>query len=533
MKKYLIIILCSVIKIFGQQTNINISNTSLFAGEPYLVINPTNKKNIIVGWMASDFSTGFKMSIKTKTSFDGGVTWTNQHIKPHFSPNWGSADVSMAFRKNGTVYLSYIDFRENPDSGGVYITNSTNGGITWSIPIRAWNANTEDPGKRPLDRPWLAVDNSTTTSQGTFYLTTKPAPWIPAPNRAYLKKSSDSAQSWSNYRYIDTTNFLIGPTISGPMAHLCVASDGALCIAYPSYLNSQSIFPKYIFAKSYNKGASFQRNDLFVSPPTTPPQANYKLVYNICANPNNANQLAFSFINSPNGDPDAFVTTSNNGGLTWNSPLRINDDPLSNGKGQDLLWTTYSDNNKILSVWRDKRNGTGTGFYQPSDIYCSVSNDNGLTFQPNIKLTTISASHDTILTLSGNDMLSCALLNDTIYAAWGDVRTGFLNIYFTKLSIVTGVGIKINTINTEDANLITVYPNPTKEKISVLFRSDKIKQITFKIYDMLGKEIITKQIQNKENEKDIFLNSLNPGTYFIKGYQDEKLIYTEKIIVSF
>jgi hypothetical protein len=81
--------------------------------------------------------------------------------------------------------------------------------------------------------------------------------------------------------------------------------------------------------------------------------------------------------------------------------------------------------------------------------------------------------------------------------------------------------------------LITVYPNPTKEKISVLFRSDKIKQITFKIYDMLGKEIITKQIQNKENEKDIFLNSLNPGTYFIKGYQDEKLIYTEKIIVSF
>jgi hypothetical protein len=50
---------------------------------------------------------------------------------------------------------------------------------------------------------------------------------------------------------------------------------------------------------------------------------------------------------------------------------------------------------------------------------------------------------------------------------------------------------------------------------------------------MLGKEIITKQIQNKENEKDIFLNSLNPGTYFIKGYQDEKLIYTEKIIVSF
>ena len=90
----------------GQPSNINISNTQVFGGEPYITVNPTNNQNIIIAWMALDVSTGLRMAIKSKVSFDGGTTWGSTIIHPHFGPTWNSADVSMQFRPNGTLYLS-------------------------------------------------------------------------------------------------------------------------------------------------------------------------------------------------------------------------------------------------------------------------------------------------------------------------------------------------------------------------------------------------------------------------------------------
>lgn len=530
-KTFLFLFIITFFKSFSQPANINISNTTVFGGEPFLAINPKNPNNIIIAWMALDITTAFKMTIKSKVSFDGGQTWGSTYNHPHLSSTWGSADVSMCFRKNGIVYLSYIDYRQSPDSGGVYITHSLNGGITWSTPTRAWNANTEDPTKVPLDRPWLAVDNSTTTTQGSFYMTTKPAPWIPSPNRAYLKTSADSGANWSTYRYIDTINHLIGPVIQEPMAALCVAADGALCIAYPSYLTSQSVFPKIYFAKSYNKGASFQYYDLLVNPVSVPSPNNYKLGYNLVANPNNANQLAACFISYQNGDPDVYVTSTNNGGLNWSTPVRVNDDGLSNGKAQDLAWISYSNNNKIVAVWRDKRNGAGTGFYQPSDMYSSVSTNNGASFLPNIRLSTISAAHDTILTQNGNDFSSCQLNNDTIYAAWGDVRTGKLNIYFVKTSITTGLGISPILVNKENS-FLEIFPNPTDGNVSIKFIDDRIKSAEIYVYNLEGKEVFKMQLENNTQNNLINLTSLMNGVYMINCLNQNRIIQEEKIIIT-
>ncbi|MBK7667365.1 MAG: hypothetical protein IPJ32_08490 [Sphingobacteriaceae bacterium] len=141
----------------------------------------------------------------------------------------------------------------------------------------------------------MAVDNSTTTTQGMFYMTTKPPSWVSLPNRSYLKSSSDSGAIWSNYRYTDTTNYLIGSAIAHQW-QLYVAADGAVCMIYPSYVPSQSVFPKIFFAKSYNKGGTFSRYDLIVNPTSVPGPNNYKLGYNLTANPNNASQLAACYV---------------------------------------------------------------------------------------------------------------------------------------------------------------------------------------------------------------------------------------------
>jgi len=532
-KLFTTLLLCFFIAIqcFAQPTNINLSNTVYFGGEPYMAINPTNPKNIVVAWMADDISTSFRIAIKSKVSFDGGTTWSNQSIQPHFGTTWHSADVSMQFRSNGTLYLSYVDYHEAPDSGGVFITHSTNGGISWTPPTQIWNALTEDPSKRPLDRPWLSIDNSGGPNDGMFYITTKPAPWIAAPCRPYLKRSADSGQTWSTYRYVDTTNYLVGNLIAAPMGALTTTADGALCIAYPSYLSSQYIYPKYYLAKSYNHGASFQYHDLLVNPSIVS-DPNYKLAYRLAANPSNPNQLAFAFVANTNGDPDIFLTSSNDGGASWNIPIRVNDDLTGNGKAQDMVWLNYDRNNKLVVTWRDRRNGSGTGFYQPSDTYCAVSINNGNTFKPNVRLNSIIAPFDSILEQSGNDFLSCELLNDTIYAAWGDVRSGNLNIYFSKTSDSLGTGTGIIKVDGNETKLFSLYPNPATTKLVITANNNPYKQIQLKIYNEQGQEVISRQFENAFQETTLDISQLSAGTYFISALANQQKIYNDKIIIS-
>ncbi len=513
---------------FSQTANINLSNTLLFEGEPYLAINPTNHQNMVVGWMALDASTAFRMGIKTKVSFDGGNTWGNEFVQPHLGSAWHSADVSMKFRPNGTLYLCYIDYHESPDSGGVYITHSADGGVTWSSPSQVWNALSEDPSKLPLDRPWLAIDNSGTANDGEFYVTTKPAPWILPPNRPYLKTSSNSGATWSAYRYIDTVGSLVGSLIAAPMPAPEVTSDGALCIAYPSYLASQSIYPRLILAKSYNKGLSFQYYDMLLG--TSGVQDTlYKVGYHLAANPNNANQLAFVFIATPNGDPDVFLITTQNGGTSWNGPVRVNDDVIGNGKAQDLPWVTYDNHNKLLVTWRDRRNGSGTGFFQPSDSYGAVSTDNGNSFLPNLRLSNITAPFDSILEQNGNDFMSCEYLNDTIYAVWGDVRTGNLNIFFAKTSGNTGSGISPKTIETQP--LMQIYPNPAQDRITVFLAQAKFSRGIIKIINEEGREVFSLPL-NTKSEHTMDVSALAKGSYLVQLFEEGVFIAGQKLIIS-
>ena len=524
----LILTFILTLSVMAQPANTNLSATQTFEGEPYLAVNPANTANIVVAWMAFDLTTHFRTSIRTKVSFDGGATWGHDFVQPHFSPTFGSADVSMAFRPNGKLYLSYVDYSQAADSGGVYITHSGDGGVTWSTPVRVWNANTEDPTKLPLDRPWLVVDNSGTASDGTLYMTTKPAPWIPAPCRPYLKVSKDSGQTWSSYRYIDSTGYLVGSVISAPMAAPAVSANGTFYAAYPSYMTTQSLYSKIVLARSVNRGAGISYNDLLVNPPSVG-NSNYKLGYKLATDPTNANRVAFAAIGAPYGDPDIMITTSNDGGNTWHSQVRVNDDSIGNGKAQDMVWMSYAANGDLVAIWRDRRNGIDTGFAQPSDTYCALSKDNGVTFKPNVRLSDMTAPFDTILSHSGNDFMGCALVADTIYGAWSDIRNGHLNIYFAKASVNTGTGTGVKVIDEEQCSL-ALYPNPANGLVNVQFSGEE-KQISLSFYDATGQRVLLRKITTGKSSQPIDVSSLSAGTYFVSASANGKIIAAENLSI--
>jgi len=496
----------------AQTANTNISNGLVFDGEPYLAVNPTNDQNLVAAWMGIKLSGGlYRIAIKTRASFDGGNTWSTINSLPHFGTGFGSADVSMAFDINGLLYICYIDYKQAPDSGGIYVARSFDGGLNWDTPSKAFDMYDVN-GKRPIDRPWLVVDNSNTSNKGTLYLTTKPAPWIAPPNRNYYKVSSDSGHNWSTIENLDGGTHLIGPAIAAPMAAPATTTNGNFRAVYPSYVSSQNPLPAYYLASSNDKGQNFSYTTVYTAVPVAN-DTNFKKGYQLLAHPTDSNKMIFLTPDAQNGDADIIAIHSNDAGQTWSSPVRVNDDAIANGKAQDMVWGAYNEVGNLVVTWRDRRNANTNGFWNAGyDFYYATSSDNGQTFSTNQKLSNQFLAFDSILSQSGNDFMSCVYRQDTLYSVWGDTRTGKMNIYFAKTiaSVNTNVGITLLNENEETWN---VYPNPVNEDLNVLVNEKMLGQNLI-IYNSLGELMLTSPIS--QTIMKINTAKLSSGEYFVK-----------------
>lgn len=469
----LLLLLAALFRLSAQ--NQNISNGQFFDGEPYLAIDPANPKHIVVAWMGYTF--GNPLGIKTRVSFNGGATWSPPKFLPHFSPTFHSADPSLAFGTDGTLYACYIDYRENPDSGGVYVIRSSDGGLNWTNAVKAIDAYA-DGSKYPLDRPWLTAN----PVNGHLYITTKPAPWVAPPNRPYFISSLDGGQNWQAWKYLDGPGFLTGNYIAGPMAAPATSADGLFHAVYPSWVASQNILPGYIHARSANDGNSFTYHGMYYAT-TSGPDTLAKVGYRLAADPSNPAHLVFTYIFKPNGDLDIFMLESYDSGNTWSGPVRVNDDPIGNGKMQDLVWTDFDDDGDLFIGWRDRRNGAGNGYENASEIWGAVRWNGAQNFSPNFRISdTITPYNALYLTQNGNDFMCLDVKNDTLHAVWGDVRMNKLNIWYARKPLAGGAS-DTQLLVEETVPNVQVFPNPARDFVQ--FEGSTVLDVS--VYDLSGR----------------------------------------------
>ena len=484
--------------------NVNISNGFVFDGEPYLAIDPANSQHMVIAWMG--YSLFQPLGIKTRVTFNGGQTWSSTVILPHFGTGFHSADPSLGFDSQGNVLACYVDFHQNPDSGGVFVEKSTDGGLSWGSPSQVLNIDA-DGDRLPLDRPWMVIDRI----NDHVFVTTKPAPWIPPPNRPYLTYSTDDAQSWQSWCYIDTTGYMVGPLVQAPMAAPAISADGTFHCVYPTYLLAQNFLPGFIHASSTDDGAHFTYSPVLYSNSTTSdtlPKLGYRLVFD----PQNANRGAFLFLSPTNGDLDVFCARTTDGGANWSNPIRVNDDPVGNGKMQDLVWADYNNSGDLVAGWRDRRNATGTGYATGSEIYGAILYHDSSSFSANFAISDTLAPYNALyLSGSGNDFMNIHLLGDTIRAAWGDVRTGHLNIWYAQKVISQGNVTSLQLIDQQDLPHFQIYPNPAKDRIHL--KGMYVRH--FEILSTSGKRMLSGNLRS-ENEQFIDVANLAHGTYVIE-----------------
>lgn len=103
----------------------------------------------------------------------------------------------------------------------------------------------------------------------------------------------------------------------------------------------------------------------------------------------------------------------------------------------------------------------------------------------------------------------------------GSVAEGVQQAF--EISVVTAVE-EAKTINL----LVTAYPNPTTDYLTLEVKNFKLSDLTFQLYDMNGKLLQNEKIT--ETQTSISMGQLVPATYFVKVIQDTRDVKTFKII---
>jgi hypothetical protein len=88
------------------------------------------------------------------------------------------------------------------------------------------------------------------------------------------------------------------------------------------------------------------------------------------------------------GDRDVFFRRSVDEGRSWQSPQRLNDDRLRNGKDQYMPRLSVAQNGRLDAIFYDRRNDPGN---LRNDVSYTYSTDAGLQFSPNARLSSTSS----------------------------------------------------------------------------------------------------------------------------------------------
>lgn len=506
MKKLIAIYLVTICLITNGQ-NLNISNGVVFDGEPFIALNPNNNQHLVVAWMG--FQLGQKVVIKTKASFDGGVTWSATSNLPHIISTNGSADPSLYFDNDGNVYLCYIDFdNDNFDNGVVVVSKSTDG-INWDTPVVA--IDIEDcPDKLCVDRPWMVIDRSGGALDGTIYVTsmTPDNPTVVAPFHPFLTRSFDEGQTFEPLRYLDTVDFLVGNEIQQPMPTPAVSANGTFHAIYPAYVQSQSLFPQYIHVSSIDGGNTLSHNIQETVMQSTGFQQypDAKKAPLLISNPSDENHLLYVFLRIDGDDFNVYFSESFDAGTNWTAKQKANDNPTGGAIVHDLVWASFNEAGDFVISWRDRRNG-GPGFNVDSEIRGAVKYLDSALISSNFLISDALIEHDQILANSGNDFMCIEYVGDTVHAVWGDVRTGTINIFYNKL-IVSQQTSNIKSISEEDWRFKVLYPNPAKETINI---DEELTGSTFIVFNEQGQKVRTGRIEKSQ----INVVGLDQGQYFL------------------
>jgi hypothetical protein len=417
--------------------------------EPSIVVDPLDPNHLVMAAIDYNLDSG----IGVYTSFDGGVTWGEPSQALIFPRDIVTAgDPVLAFGTDGTVYLALLTFgiqefefgpvRDFAPVLSIGLSRSTDGGVTWSEATQAATAqvrtlsNLDPEGKERgffsyqfLDKPWLAIG---------------PDPTDPEKERLYVSYTEFDIAA--GLIYADEVPFLSGQQVETTIKAVS-SGDGGRTWSQPTGISPTTF--EVETTSQVADGGILARMLAPVVAQVEPTQQEEVTAMTESARYVQGSQpkvmadgtAVIAYLDSTNdgiqsGYATMMVSTSTDGGRTWNSPVRagtvVETPQTARGVSFRFFGTSYPQvevgpNQEIYIL-------TTTRSYDKSlddgDILFLRSQDAGKTWDEPVRLN----GDDT-------DRLqfypSIAVAPDgSIHAMWGDMRDDpqrvRYHIYYTR-----------------------------------------------------------------------------------------------------
>ncbi|MEJ2105653.1 MAG: T9SS type A sorting domain-containing protein, partial [Ignavibacteriaceae bacterium] len=230
-------------------------------------------------------------------------------------------------------------------------------------------------------------------------------------------------------------------------------------------------------------------------------------------------------------DPDIILHHSTDNGQTWSAGIRVNQDPLNNGKIQYFPSLEIDDEGGLNILFYDDRNTTSDS----TDVFLSRSTNGGNTwgefsiknsrFKPKPILGGASAYQ--------GDHIALLSVGDKLHALWMADYSGIYQVWLATIdrNILSVEDNSNSTVN--EFALFQNYPNPFNPSTRINYSIGKESFVQLKVYDVLGNEVAT--LVNEEKPAgtyDIRFTSdkLPSGIYFYR-LSANNFSETKKLII--
>jgi len=490
--------------------NYRVYPSSVYQTEVFIVKSPVNENVLFSSCNTLTFipffiSEGIYVTTNSGTSWQGSDSCRGEPIAFH------GGDPGITIDKNGMFIITRLG---RPPFTGLFSHFSTDNGQTWSSQLAI---STDD-----LERATITTDAITTSS---FYGRTYAA-WVKltTPFSVAFASTDDGAQSWSTPQQINNpTNRSAGGDITtGPSGEIYVCWAGVTDVS-----PFREIFVG--FASSANGGANWNvtENAFDVNGITgvLTNKGNIRVngLPSIVADTTNGTRRGWIYIVTgqkdlaPAGtDPDIILNRSTDGGQTWSSAIRVNQDAANNGKTQYFPTVHIDKFGAVNVIFYDDRNTSNdsTGVFLARSI---DGGDSWTEFE-------ISDHNYKPAPIGGlgqgyqGDNIDITSTSSKLWPVWMDNSTGIYQIWTTPIDF-SSVDVEEVSVLPLSFELEQNYPNPFNPATNINFRVAESGFVIIKVYDVLGNEITTLVNEEKlTGEYEVVFNGdgLPSGIYYYR-----------------
>lgn len=489
--------------------------------EPLIVRHPTNPQMLF----ASSFTLNLTSLIRNEgcyLSTNGGLNWFGYDIINDGFASFHNGDPGPMIGLDGTLLISHFH-SFSIQSNRTYSNYSTNMGTNWSSPITCFATSNEQ-----LKSSVSIDDIPSSTYYGRIYNTTT---MILTPYVIIFSYTTNNGQSWV-FPVPQINNSISGRNSNGP--NIAVGEQGQVYIAWASSKNTSPFNELNIgFGKSTNGGNNWNINETIYACNGifTSQLAPWDIRVNgypwIAIDKSGGSRNGWIYIVtneknlSPAGtDPDIVLHRSTDGGNTWSSGVRVNQDAINNGKVQYFPALDVDNNGGISVIYYDTRNSPDGDSVQ---MYLSRSQDGGFTWRDYVITAEKFYPQPVALGGAGNqgDNIGIVSANGKLYPVWMAKYPGF-SVYQIWSSIIDLNSVSVNKIESEipgSFKLFQNYPNPFNPTTNIKYQITNGGFVSLKVYDMLG-HLITTLVNEEQTagtyEAQFTAGNISSGTYFYK-----------------